>query len=102
MDSPWAQVTPFFVSLRHSTEVAPFARLLINYSLPKAISKRSRQTRSMNRGAILPEEVSEKFLRGGHAPPITVNRYELDPQARAAYLQHYGNEGRRIPVHKMR
>ncbi len=90
MDSPWAQVTPFFVSLRHSTEVAPFARLLINYSLPKALSKRSSQARSMNRETILPEEVSEKLFSEGHATQITVNRYERDPQARAACLQYYG------------
>jgi hypothetical protein len=90
MDSPWAQITPFFVSIHRLTEIAPFARFLINYSLPKAVSKRSGQTRSMKRGAMLPEEVSAKLFSEGHATQITVNRYERDPQARAACLQHHG------------
>ena len=90
MGSDWAKITPFSVSLNHATEVAPFANFLINYSLPRAVPKRSGQTRIMERGAILPEEVSAKLFSEGHATQITVNRYERDPQARAACLQHHG------------
>lgn len=88
MNSDWAKITPYSVSLDRTTEVSPFVRFLINYSLGRAILKQKRQSRTLT---ALPEEVSKEFFKEGHATQIVVNRYERDPDARAACLKHHGD-----------
>jgi predicted HNH restriction endonuclease len=90
MSSDWARITPFYTSLNNDKEVAPFARFLIDYSLPRAVSKRGNLTRNIEREIKLPEEVPAEFFSEGHASQITVNRYERDPKARAACFKHHG------------
>ncbi len=90
MRSDWAKITPYSITLNRESEVAPVARFLIGYSLPRAVSKRGGTTRSNEREIKLPEEVPAGFFNEGHATQITVNRYERDPQARAACLRHHG------------
>ena len=85
-----ARRTPYCLFLDHQTEVAPLARFLTAYSLPKAVPKRSVQTGGTASRLTLPEEVSEQLFREGHATQIIVNRYERDPQARAACIAHHG------------
>ena len=85
-----ARRTPYSVFLDHKTEVVPLARFPATYSLPKAVPKRSVQTVGTASRLTLPEEVSEQFFREGDAIKITVNRYERDPQARAACIAHHG------------
>lgn len=90
MESDWAKITPFYVSLSHQTEVAPFARFLIDYSLPRAVSKRRGKADRQERQLRLPEEVSEEIFKEGHATQVVVNRYERDSKARVACLRHHG------------
>lgn len=90
MNGDLARRTPFCVFLDHQSEVAPLARFLTTYSLPKAVPKRSGQTSGATRRLALPEEVGEQLFREGHAAQITVNRYERVSKARAACIAHHG------------
>lgn len=85
-----ARRTPYSVCLDSQSQVAPLVHFLTTYSLPKAVPKRSVRTDSTTPRLMLPEEVAEQSFREGHAVQITVNRYERDPQARAACITHHG------------
>jgi hypothetical protein len=89
LTSAWATSWPFFLTINREEQVESVSRLMVEYSMPLAKSRRGpRATRE--RPFKLPQEVSSGKRWEGHSTTITINRYERDLEARAQRIQKHG------------
>jgi len=96
ISTAWGKAFPAHFSLSDQNDVTDAARFLIDVAYPFSIKRKLRS----GRGPVSlverpPESIPEEVLptttyREGAIVPIVVNRYERNPEARAACIAFYG------------
>jgi predicted HNH restriction endonuclease len=82
-------LTPYFMTLEDVSQVNPLVRFVVEYSMPLARSRRTKQDRTVVEFKLAEEAIPTEFWEG-NVTRISVNRYERDPVARQQCLSVHG------------
>lgn len=91
IEKGWDKEFPYFFVIDTSEKIAPASKILLTYSYPLSVKKRSQKNIKKESAALIPEEIPDGIgLHEGTKKRIQVNVYERNQTARAICIEHYG------------